>query len=109
MVLKNVSFLLGIGWVLLGCSENPSSPAVEHDFVARSGEEIFGTSCASCHGMDGKLNASGAKDLSASSLDALMMTEIIQNGKNAMPPQNNVFVTTEELTNTIAYVKSLRE
>ena len=41
--------------------------------------------CASCHGEDGKLGMSGAKDLSSSKLNEKEIGVILKNGKNGMP------------------------
>lgn len=49
------------------------------------GETLFKANCVLCHGNDGKLGISGAKDLSATTMDAAEIKEIILNGKGLMP------------------------
>jgi mono/diheme cytochrome c family protein len=49
------------------------------------GKALYEVNCASCHGGDGKLGMSGAKDLSVSTLDTNGMKEIIIHGKGVMP------------------------
>ena len=49
------------------------------------GKALYENTCASCHGSDGKLGLSGAKDLSATLLDAGAIKGIILHGKGMMP------------------------
>jgi mono/diheme cytochrome c family protein len=44
--------------------------------------------CGLCHGADGKLGASGSKDLTATTLDLNGIKEIILNGRGLMQPVN---------------------
>lgn len=73
------------------------------------GESLFIMNCASCHGEDGKLGSSGAKDLSASKLSDKKIEEIIRKGKNAMPSQEAVLETDENIRLVIEHVKTLRK
>lgn len=54
--------------------------------AAPDGMSIFRKNCVACHGADGKLGLSGAKDLSASELPLDARISIITNGKNLMTP-----------------------
>ena len=58
---------------------------VTHSAVM-SGQEVYTSNCAKCHGDDGKAGVMGAKDLSQSALDINATIEIIKNGKGAMTP-----------------------
>lgn len=71
--------------------------------TANNGESLFKANCVLCHGNDGKLGASGAKDLSASTMDAAEMKQIILNGKGLMPSAN---VNDEQATAIAEYVNS---
>ncbi|MCX7728071.1 MAG: c-type cytochrome [Bacteroidia bacterium] len=62
------------------------------------GKTIYETSCAICHGSDGKLGMAGASDLSQTSLQATEIVQIILNGKNAMPKVQ----MSEEQANAVA-------
>ncbi len=42
--------------------------------------------CGMCHGVDGKLGMAGAKDISATMLDAATIKDIILHGRNSMMP-----------------------
>jgi mono/diheme cytochrome c family protein len=61
---------------------NLSSPT--YDAVAH-GAAIFTKYCQHCHGADGKLGKSGAKDLSASIKSKDETLALIRKGKNSMP------------------------
>lgn len=108
MVLKIIyfcSFLL----LVVSCSssgdnaipEPPETPEVV-------GENLFIMHCAACHGDDGKLGASGAKDLTSSRLDDAALTKIINEGKNGMPPMKELLGNNKNIQLVINHVKKLR-
>jgi len=72
------------------------------------GENLFIMHCAACHGDDGKLGASGAKDLTASRLGEPALTKIINEGKNGMPPMKELLGNNENIQLVINHVKKLR-
>lgn len=53
--------------------------------AAENGEALYKANCVVCHGNDGKLGLSGAKDLSISTLDLGSIKEMIIHGKGSMP------------------------
>lgn len=72
--------------------------------ASNDGKSLYEVKCTMCHGADGKLGMSGAKDLSVSILDNAAVKEIIIHGKGAMPASADV---TEEQANSISeYVTS---
>ena len=72
------------------------------------GENLFIMHCAACHGDDGKLGASGAKDLTASRLDDAALRKIITEGKNGMPPMKELLGNNENIQLVINHVEKLR-
>lgn len=56
------------------------------ELVANDGKALYEANCVVCHGNDGKLGISGAADLSASTLDAAGVKDVILHGKNMMQP-----------------------
>ncbi|MDO8999315.1 MAG: c-type cytochrome [Bacteroidota bacterium] len=67
------------------------------------GKSLYLANCGLCHGDDGKLGMSGAKDITASNLDVSGIKEIIMHGKGAMPAAQ----VNEEQANAISeYVNS---
>ncbi len=49
------------------------------------GQQIYSSYCVTCHGADGKLGLSGAKDLSTSTLTEEEVGLLLVEGKNSMP------------------------
>jgi mono/diheme cytochrome c family protein len=58
--------------------------------VTNDGESLYKANCVVCHGTDGKLGLSGAKNLSLSILDVAAIKEMIIHGKGAMPAATQV-------------------
>ena len=106
MGLKYFYFVFLLTLFFVSC--DTSTEGVSEDYVSRSGKELYIKHCVVCHGMDGKLGASGSKDLSMSTIDTSAMANIIKNGINGMPRQGRYFKTEKELANTIEFVISLR-
>ena len=108
MVIKSITILSFLGLMLVGCEE-PPNPADDPDYKSRTGKTIYKERCTTCHGGDGKLGDSGAKDLSVSKIDSAAIANIIENGKNGMPRLGKYIYNDEEMGNTVQYVKSLRK
>lgn len=73
---------------------------------APTGKDLFALHCTLCHGKDGRLGMSGAKDLSVSALSREEMIAIITNGKGTMMPYANV-LTTKQIEMVTEHVRSL--
>lgn len=75
--------------------------------AGNDGRALYINNCGLCHGEDGKLGMSGAKDISQTEMDISAITEIILKGKGDMPP---VKVSDEEAVSIADYVdKSIRQ
>jgi len=61
----------------------------------RKGKLIYKQYCVACHGADGKLSVSGAKDLSKSTVDMAERINQITNGKGMMTPYKDVLTKTQ--------------
>ena len=108
MVLKLVAFLLVS--ILFACSSEPDKKnTIPQETPAQKSANLFILYCTSCHGEDGKLGSSGAKDLSKSKLSIAEINEILANGKNAMPPMNELLQTKENKELVVNHVLSLRK
>ncbi len=107
MVLKIVkfSFLL---LAFVSCKPESKS-CTDCEDASVTGKELYYNQCSSCHGMDGKLGSSGAKDLSASRLTDLQIKEILNEGKGAMPAQIQLIGKSAEMDSVIEFVKQLRK
>ena len=75
---------------------------------AEQGASLYSMHCAQCHGEDGKLGASGAKDLSASKLSDAEMVKIIKQGKGAMPSMKALLETNQNINLVLSHIKGLR-
>ena len=95
---------------MVSCSNNESKADIlPPETPEERGASLFIMHCASCHGEDGKLGASGAKDLTMSKLSDEEIEKIIVNGKNAMPPMKVLLENKENIDLVINHVKSLRK
>jgi len=72
------------------------------------GERLFLQNCASCHGENGDLGASGAANLTTSRLDKSSILEIISLGKNGMPSFKGVINSASEMDSLVNYVSNLQ-
>lgn len=73
------------------------------------GELLYLNNCAACHGVDGKLGVSGARDLASIEIDTAAIYKILVEGKNLMPPFGYILTTEEERNAVVEQVISLRE
>lgn len=80
---------------------------VENAVATANGHDIFMANCASCHGEDGKLGLSGAKDLSVSVLDLNSKMEIIKNGKSPMPGYTGI-LTEDQIKAVTDFTETLK-
>ena len=109
MVLR-FSFFLFLFLGLVSCSNNqPQKDILPQETAEQKGASLFILHCASCHGEDGKLGASGAKDLPSSKLKDKEIENIINNGKNAMPPMKLLLESKENIELVVKHVKLLRK
>lgn len=71
------------------------------------GKSIYDLKCMNCHGTDGKLGLSGAKDLTTSALTHDEKKDIILNGKNAMMGFKDQ-LSDEQVEAVIGYISELK-
>lgn len=70
--------------------------------TSTDGKELYEANCRLCHGDDGKLGASGSKDISVTTLDHAGITQVILEGKGMMNP---VRVSPEQADAIARYVE----
>lgn len=104
MVLKRciIPFLI---LFVTSCSE----PNTDNPTTVSVGETIFNDGCAACHGLDGKLGAGGASDLSLSTLSEEDAELVITEGRGGMPTQQHLFTNDSEIEEVVEYVMSLKK
>jgi cytochrome c6 len=110
MVLKNVLLLGIVGLLFFACKDTAQSPEnISKQTPSEQGASLYTMHCAQCHGEDGKLGASGAKDLSKSRLSDAHITTIIKNGKGAMPSMKALLESDENINLVLSHIKGLRQ
>lgn len=98
--------------LLLGffsCSESVEKFEKEDTPKHLSGSTYYEQRCAVCHGHDGKLGVSDAKDLSKSDLSDEGVKDIINKGKNGMPPFEHIIESDSTLIELVEHIKLLRK
>lgn len=101
LTLKKESFVTPIAVI---DSSTTGAPVL----IVGEGKIIFEAKCVLCHGADGKLQLSGAKDLSVSKLTKTEVIEMVKSGKGLMPGFNDEF--NEQQLNALAdYAEGLRK
>lgn len=133
--MKKITILTFLAFLLIACAEKKTEetsttpapvestePAAEEEMVEEEAEEvaapspiidginagkIFKTSCAVCHGADGKLGANGAKDLTVSTFTLEQRIENITNGKGLMTPFGSI-LKPEEIQAVAKYTMQLK-
>lgn len=108
MVLRFFIFSFILLLTACGSGSVKNEDVIPNETPEEKGESLYILNCASCHGEDGKLGSSGAKDLSVSKLSDQQIEEIIRKGKNAMPSQEAVLETDENIRLVIEHVKTLK-
>jgi cytochrome c6 len=108
MVLKTLFSSLAL--FLFSCG-NSAVTEIENtpNKPSHPGQELYTEHCAQCHGEDGKLGASGAKDLSSSKLNEGQTRQLILKGKNGMPPMEYFLDTDEKVQKVIDYISTFRK
>ncbi len=109
MVLKHAFFFTALSAVLiLSCASSAESDAALPAPGGRvNGAKIFSTYCTLCHGKDGKLGLSDAKDLSISQLSKDEMVAVVTNGRATMTPYKNV-LSKAEIEAVVQHVRTLK-
>jgi mono/diheme cytochrome c family protein len=107
MVLKLLTALFGLVF-LLACESQQKSCSDCED-AAPTGQELYNNQCSACHGLDGTLGNSGAKDLSKSKITETQIKHILNEGKGAMPAQIQLIGKPSEMDSVVEFIKQLRK
>jgi cytochrome c6 len=103
--IRPVSVLVGSSFLLVTACETAQDKITRREASAKQagggtagspdGMSVFRRHCVTCHGADGKLGLSGAKDLTQSALSLEERIAQITNGKNLMIPYRDVLSAAE--------------
>ncbi|WP_186280131.1 c-type cytochrome [Fluviicola chungangensis] len=115
MVLKTrIGILLSVCLLSTACGETEkpekiSEPVSNEPISLEDARAVYTLNCASCHGPDGTLKASNAKDLSISTLDEKAIEKMIRKGndKGMMPYED--MLSTPEIKGLVKFVQNLRK
>ena len=108
MVLKLTCIITAIVF-FTSCGGSSVEVKKDEQIVIPNGEELFIKSCASCHGCDGTLGMSGAKNLTQSTMTFNEMKFVIENGKGAMPRFKEMLSKEGELDAVVEHVRTLKK
>jgi len=105
--IRPVCVLVGITSLFVTACESAQDKITRREAAAKQAEgegeragspdgmAVFRRHCVTCHGADGKLGLSGAKDLTQSALSLEERIVQITNGKNLMTPYRDVLSAAE--------------
>lgn len=102
-VLATLSFFLII--VSFGIAQKVKKEKAGGILVTISGKQIYEEKCTLCHGGDGKLGISGAKDLSATQLNHDGIVTIVTEGKNTMASYKST-LSKEQIEAVASYIET---
>lgn len=103
MVLRFSSIFLLVALYSCG-NQSVSSVDDQGSEEPLSGEVLYSNHCSSCHGADGKLGASGAKDLTQSKMNLEDVKSLLKTGRKAMPVMKEILETEENMTSVSEFV-----
>ncbi|MEL6123293.1 MAG: cytochrome c [Bacteroidota bacterium] len=97
------------GKVTADATSSQSSKKVAASSSAnRKGKLIYKQYCTVCHGADGKLAVSGAKDLSMSKISLEERINQVTNGKGLMTPYKDI-LSEDQIKSVCLYIEELRQ
>lgn len=111
---KKKNLILGVfiavGIIVLNstsCTQQ-TKPAASLEKKEINGGDIYNRYCVSCHGKDGKMGISGAKDLSISPLTLEEKISVISYGRGGMMPYKDL-LSKEEIEAVAQFIKKLKK
>lgn len=107
MVLKSSAFFMVLVF-MYACKSQPKT-CTDCESTVQTGQVLYFNQCSSCHGADGSLGVSGAKDLSKSKMNNSQIKYILSEGKGAMPSQIELIGNPTKMDSVIEFVKQLRK
>ncbi len=118
--MQKIIFFIALGLFIWACSNSGADGASAENSVTSvgkaatsgqakvDGEAIYKKRCVVCHGINGDMGMSGAKDLTQSELPVEERVQIITNGKNVMTAFGGI-LEEEEIKAVAEYTFSLKK
>lgn len=111
MVLK-ISAYLSVFLLAVSCSSGSDETTVVNEtkpLTQIEAHSVYILNCASCHGEDGQLGASGAANLVASKMtETQIRTTILKGNNKGMMPYEEI-LTSREIEGLVGIVQSLQQ
>lgn len=95
-----VSVVFVVAWGIGSCNDEPKA------LGPVDAQALFIKRCSTCHGSEGNLQLSGAKNITVSQLSADEIKNQIIHGKGGMPPFESM-LTVQEIDALTAYCMKL--
>lgn len=93
--------------IVLACgTEHSNSQPTEFDEF-KYGAKVFQKNCVLCHGIDGKLQFNGAKDINKSTLSLDERIVLITNGRKTMTPFKDI-LSKKQIKAVAAYTMKMK-
>lgn len=92
----------------MSCESQPKT-CTDCDEKEATGKDLYYNQCSACHGIDGALGNSGAKDLTKSKFTDDQILHILNEGKGAMPAQIQLIGKPSEMDSVMEFIKTLRK
>ena len=111
---KAFIFILATAIFFIACggekenTGNPDSKPVAVSVKKPDGAKVFKQYCVTCHGVYGDMGASGAFNLTTSTLTKKERIEVITNGRNLMAAFGTL-LSKEKIEAVAEYVETLRK
>ncbi len=102
------TIITGLSALLLAaCGGNKADADKEPAAAPSAGKSVYEAQCTRCHGSNGKLGLSGAKDLTATKLSTAEMETVIAQGANGgMMPAFGEVLSADEIKATADYIET---
>jgi mono/diheme cytochrome c family protein len=104
---KKIGAALSLSFLLAACGDTPSNGSGATGGTL-DGASVFRKYCVNCHGANGKLGLSGAKDLSVSALSLEDRVALITNGRGLMAAYRDI-LSEAEIKAVAEYTLQLRQ
>jgi mono/diheme cytochrome c family protein len=109
----NLLFVFIVLCIIVVASCEPNMPSkgsntVETKEIPKTANELYTTHCVTCHGADGAMGMSGAKNLQDSKLENSEIIKQITHGKGMMSGFEGK-MTAEEIEKVATYIVTLRK